>query len=80
MTFLRMYRGLKSENKCKSFDIFFDFVLLFGMEPWKLELFSKMFFMFLEHGATLGATLDIDFEYNMVSSNYNFDSNFLFLL
>ena len=67
MTILLTYRGLKSENKCKSFDIF-----RFCYTFWNV-------FRVLEQGAT-GATLDIDFEYNMVSSNYNFDSNFLFLL
>ena len=75
MTFLRTYRGLKSENKCKSFDIF-RFCFTFWNEAMEIRIIFQNVFRVLEHGATL----DIDFEYNMVSSNYNFDSNFLFLL
>ena len=79
MTFPRTYRGLKSENKCKSFDIF-RFYLTFWNGAVEIRIIFQNNFRVLEHSATLGATLDIDFEYNMVSSNYNFDSNFLFLL
>ena len=75
MTFLRTYRGLKSENKCKSFDLF-RFCFTFWNGAVEIRIIFQNIFRFLEHGATL----DIDFEYNMVSSNYNFDSNFLFLL
>ena len=66
---------LKSENKCKSFDIF-RFCFTFWNGAVEIRIIFQNVFPVLEHGATL----DIDFEYNMVSSNYNFDSNFLFLL